>query len=321
MKRILVLGADEFIGRQVMLALAASDWAIPVVDHASVRAGDPERIERRALPMCDASSLGAALGQCQGAVNCLSGRPATIVEGARCLYAAAMAIANPPRIVHVSSMSVYGSATGAIGEDAPLRGDLGAYAKAKVQAEAIMAPYPARVILRPGVEYGPGAAVWSGRIARWLQAGRIGDLGASGDGICNLLYIDDLVTATLAALQLTGVDGDVFNLAMPAAPTWNEYFVQYGRALGAVPVRRITPRALKRETRALAVPLKLLEIAARKLGAPDLVPPPIPPSLVRLTQQEIRLVASRATARMGLRFTPLDEGLAAAAAHYRTSAR
>jgi nucleoside-diphosphate-sugar epimerase len=319
--RILILGADEFIGREVLLALAALNWATPVADPSAVRPGDPQRIVRRALDIRDASQIGAALRDADAVVNCLSGRPADIVAGARALQAVAAGLDHCPRIVHLSSMSVYGSATGAVDEDAPLLGDLGAYAQAKVQAEAALAPYPARVILRPGVEYGPGEPLWSGRVARWLQAGRIGDLGAAGDGICNLLYIDDLVAAVLVALRQAGVEGSIFNLAMPAPPSWNDYFVRYGRALGAVPVRRIGPRALKLETRILAVPLKLLEITAGKLGGGDAVPPPIPPSLLRLAGQEIHLVASRAPAALGIGFTPLDEGLARAAAYYRSSAR
>jgi nucleoside-diphosphate-sugar epimerase len=319
--RVLVLGAEEFIGREVLRALAASGWATAVADHAAVRPGDPERIVRRPLDIRDAAQIGAALRDADAVVNCLSGRPADIVQGARALQIAAAGVAHRPRIVHLSSMSVYGSATGAVDEDAPLLGDLGAYAQAKVQAEAAIAPYPGRVILRPGVEYGPGEPLWSGRVARWLQAGRVGDLGAAGDGICNLLYIDDLVAAILAALRQTGVEGSIFNLAMPSPPSWNDYFVRYGRALGAVPVRRIGPRRLKLETRLLAGPLKLLEIAAGKLGAGGALPPPLPPSVLRLASQEIHLVATRAPAALGLDFTPLDEGLARAAAYYRPTAR
>ena len=37
-------------------------------------------------------------------------------------------------------------------------------------------------ILRPALVYGRGSALWSERVARLLRAGRLGDLGAAGDG-------------------------------------------------------------------------------------------------------------------------------------------
>jgi len=39
------------------------------------------------------------------------------------------------------------------------------------------------------------------------------------------------------------------------------------------------------------------------------VPPPIPPSLLKLMQQEIKLDVRRAEAQLGLRWIPLDVGL------------
>src|SRR5207237_284416 len=112
------------------------------------------------------------------------------------------------------------------------------------------------VVLRPGIVYGPGSAQWSERVARWLHAGRIGDLGACGDGYCNLVHVSDVCAATLKALGTRDAAGRAYNLGSPQPPTWNEYFVEYGRALGAVPVRRISRRRLRIETKILAPPLK-----------------------------------------------------------------
>jgi nucleoside-diphosphate-sugar epimerase len=216
---------------------------------------------------------------------------------------------------------VYGAARSDVAEDAPLRGELGDYARAKIAAEALAAQCRRVVILRPGVEFGPACELWSGRVARWLMAGRIGDLGAAGDGVCNLVYIDDLVDAILCALQRPEAVGGTFNLAMPDPPTWNDYFIAFARALGAVPVRRIGRRRLAWESKVLAPPLKILEIAAHRAGMPATFAPPIPPSLLRLAGQEIRLVSTRARDVLGLRCTPLDQGLADTAAWFRVARR
>jgi len=203
---------------------------------------------------------------------------------------------------------------GLVDETAPLRGDLGAYSTAKVAAETTLAAYPRAVIFRPGCVFGPGSEQWSIRMARLLVARRLGDLGAAGDGFCNLVHVGDVVLAILRALENPGVDGRVFNLSTPQPPTWNEFLVKYATALNAVPVGRISGRRLRIEGKLLAPPLKIAEILCRvcKLDAARL-PPPIPPSLIRLMGQEIRLDTRRAEADLGLRFRDVDEALTSTA--------
>lgn len=308
-QRVLVIGSGGFIGRRVVDALALTDWGTPVpayhrtppaaaaTDHVVIDSTDEAQL-RQALPGID------------GVVNCVAGNYATIVEGARSLFLAAAAQPKPPRIVHLSTMSVYGSATGVVAEDAELRGDLGAYSSAKVAAEHLAAAYPAAVTLRPGCVYGPGSTQWSERIASWLIARRIGDLGSAGDGYANLLYIDDLVAAILSALRTPSIEGEAFNLSMPNPPTWNEYFLAYARALGAVPLHRVSRRRLKLETKLLAPPLKIAEILLGRAGIRRAIfPPPIPPSLLGLWQQEIVLNAHKAEKLLQLKWTPLHQGL------------
>ncbi|MGC1521773.1 MAG: NAD(P)-dependent oxidoreductase [Steroidobacteraceae bacterium] len=300
-QRVLVLGADNFLGRRVVVELGAGDWAEPV-------AGDPAAGE---------GALDRTLDGIDAVVNCFIGKASEISAGARDLFAAAARSTAKPRVVHLSSMSVYGDVSGVVDETAALSTQLGAYAEAKVAAEGFAAGYANSVILRPGCEYGPECPQWSVRMADWLTARRLGDLGAEGDGYCNLLHIDDLVAAILSCLKLTQLTTAVFNVSTPDPPTWNEYLIRYGRALGAVPIRRISQRRLKIETRLLAPPLKVLELAlgAARLGA-HRVPPAMPPSLLRLMRQEIKLDVTRAERVLGLRWTPLEAGLEKTAGWY-----
>jgi nucleoside-diphosphate-sugar epimerase len=298
-REVLVMGCEEFIGSRVMRTLTHCDWARP-----------------RPFDATHLGDLADALQDVDAVVNCLSGHPKVIEAAAKALFETASRCAVPPLIVHISSMSVYGEAIGQVAEDAPLQQALAPYARAKVRAEVLAGAYPRRVILRPGCEYGPGGELWSGRIAKWLYQRRVGDLGTSGDGYCNLVHIDDLVSAVLACLQRAEAIGRTFNLGAKDPPTWNEYFIRYARALRAVPVKRISSRQLALETRLLAPPLKALEIAAGKAGLASLTTPPIPPSLLRLMRQEIRLDCRRAERDLGWTTRPIEQGITETAAWY-----
>jgi nucleoside-diphosphate-sugar epimerase len=314
---ILVLGASGFIGREVVAGLASTDWATPILGVRRASASRSVGFERRIVEATAVDSVQAAMQGVGGVVNCVAGDADTIVRATQALFEAARRTAPAPRIVHLSTMSVYGSAVGLVDETAPLKGDLGPYSAAKVAAEAEAAAYPHAVIFRPGCVFGPGSEQWTLRMARLLLAHRLGDLGSAGDGYCNLVRVSDVVLATLRALQDPSLDGGVFNLSTPEPPTWNQFLIKFGTALRAVPVRRISGRNLRIETKLLAPPLKIAEILARvcKLDA-RLVPPPIPPSLLRLMGQEIRLDTRRAEADLGLRRTPIESTLEEAARWY-----
>jgi nucleoside-diphosphate-sugar epimerase len=300
-QRVLVLGSEHFVAASVLRALAASDWAAPVPF-----SGPP------------ASLSEAHVAGVHSVFNGTMGRPDAIHAQAQALYGALERIDGGVRAVHLSSMTVYGTRSGEVVETAALRSDLGAYGAAQVTAESLAARYPQSVILRPGCEYGPDCPQWSERIARLLCSHRLGDLGAAGDGVCNLLFVDDLVEAILKSLRAPDIDGACFNLAMRSPPTWNEYFTRFARALGAVPVSRIGSRRLKIEARLAAPPLKLLEMMQRRLGLATAIPPAITPSLLNLCSHNITLLSGKAEEALELAWTPLHEGLQRAAAAFKT---
>jgi nucleoside-diphosphate-sugar epimerase len=293
--RVLVCGGSGFVGQRLIAALSGRGWAEPVVENRSAR-------------------LAIQLERVDAVVNCVTGRPADILAAAGALYPAAVKLGRGIPIIHLGSMTVYGSAVGLVAEDASLPADLGPYSRAQLAAEQLAASYPASIRLRPGCEYGPACDHWTGMIARCLLQRRLGDLGAAGDGYCNLLFIDDLIEAIVQALSRPELRGKVFNLAMPEPPTWNQYLVRFAKALGAVPVRRVTARRLRLESKLLAPPLKVAQLMVSTVGAPTgWLPPPLTPSLLHSCRQELRLDASLAQAQMGLQWTPLEVGLARAA--------
>jgi nucleoside-diphosphate-sugar epimerase len=305
--RVLVLGAHGFVGRRLTAMLGMTNWASCTAD-GGIDVPTPE-------------NLPAALAASDAVVNAAQGGPAGIRRAADILFDHAERAAARPRIVHLSSMTVYGSAVGDIDESAELRADLGDYSAAQLAGERRAAAYANCVVLRPGCEYGPSCPDWSERIARLLLARRLGDLGAAGDGYCNLIYLDDLVGAIMAALRAPGIEGQAFNLANPQPPTWNEYFTLFAQALGAVPLRRIGRRRLRWETKVFAPPLRIAELIARRLPLPVRTPAVLSPSLARLCEQEIRLNSRKAEQLLGLRCADLAQGLAQAALAWREATR
>jgi 2-alkyl-3-oxoalkanoate reductase len=307
LKRVVVIGGNGFIGERVVAALRASDWAQPVVASRR-RVSKSDGVEYVQVDATDESALTRALGNAAGVVNCVTGDAATIVANARALFAAAAACTPQPRVVYLSSMAVYGSATGDLDESAPTLVEGSPYGVAKVAAEKIAATYAHAVVLRPGIVYGPHSDWWSVEIARLLSRRRLGDLGPMGQGVCNLLYVEDMAKATLQALRQPNIEGSTFNVAMSLAPTWNEYFALYAQALG-VPVSHISPARLAVELRLLGPALRALDLAAHAAHLPFTPPAAIRPWLIQLTAHKLRLDVSAAERQLRMTWTPLAEAL------------
>lgn len=263
----------------------------------------------------DPLALADALRNYECVINCVAGDFDSIARGAECLSKVA-ADCGCKRIIHLSTMSVYGRFEGVVTEDAPLDPALGWYASAKCAAEGHMRDYArnggALVILRPGCVYGAGSELWVGRIARWLHTRRIGDLGSAGDGWANLVHVDDICTAVLAAVRLPMAQGAtaVFNLAGPDKPRWAEYLIDLAVGVHAVPVRRTSPWQLKLDSHIAGPPLKIAEKVLDRIGVRHRwLPDPLPPSILRLWGQDIRLNSEAASTALPIRWTDYEAGL------------
>ena len=246
---VLVLGASGFIGSRLAASLAAGTAFRPI---AASRRPKPGGV---VLDATDPAAMRKAIKGVPRVVNCIAGSNEAMVRSTQALCDAARA--QPPgRIVHLSSMAVYGSASGSVQESHEAAAPVSGYGEAKIACEQIIRKYVRdggdAVILRPTCVFGPGSTQWTTRLARLLEARRIGDLGSAGDGCCNLAFIDDVVAAIVNALDMRGIAGQTFNLSSPAELTWNEFLVRFAKALGATPVKRIAPRMLKLETKLLA---------------------------------------------------------------------
>ena len=317
--KVLVLGGSGYVGSRLCALLAGSGWATPV--GASWRRPIPG-IEHIRLDTRDAAAMRASMRGIDAVVNCVAGSRAAIVDGARVLTAAALA-AGCRRLVHLSSMAVYGPVEGRIDERMTLDGSLGWYARAKCEAEHHAAAFAdgggAAVVLRPGCIWGPRSELWVGRIGKFLRAGRLGDLGVAGDGWSNLVHVDDVCRAVLASLRTMGAAQDLrtYNLAAPDSPRWNEYFVDLALAIRATPVRRLSARRVKLDAWAAGPLLKIGErIAQRLLADARGLPVPLAPNLLGLWERHLFLDASRAQRELELQWTPYATALQESAAWF-----
>lgn len=314
---ILVLGANGFIGRRVVAALGATGWGTPLLGVRRPAKLQGINYGQRTVEATNVESIAAAMKDATAVVNCVAGDAQTIVGGSRALFEAAARFTPAKHVVHLSTMAVYGSAEGLLDEAAALRADLGPYSESKVAAEQLAANYPSVTIFRPGCVFGPQSEQWTIRYAQLLIARRLGDLGPAGDGCCNLVHVDDVASAVVRALETPRDGVRIFNLSTNEQPTWNEYLVRFATALRAVPVRRVTARRLKIEAKLLAPPLKIAEILSRRSKLdPHRLPPPIPPSLIRLMGQDIRLDTRRVEAELGQRWQNLQASLEETARWY-----
>lgn len=286
-KRVLVVGANGFIGRHIVSAAAARLGGGGVI--AGVRrridpAEFPPDTEQRIVDVTDPASFAAAIDGVTHVVGSVMGSDAGMIAAAR-LGADAAASGRIERFVHLSSIAVHGDATGIAHEtmtDAP---PADRYAAAKQEGERIVhrnAP-GASVILRPGLVYGPGSALWTTRIARLLITGRLGDLGEAGEGTAALVHVDDVAEAAVSACLRPDAAGGIYHLVAAPAPSWNRYLADFGVALGIEP-RAISPARLHAE-RLAAYPLYGWARVARRLGLP--VPETITPGMARLFGQRV----------------------------------
>ena len=318
--KVLVLGGSGHIGKRLLETLAGASGDRPTGASRGFAVSPAQGVDWIKLDTCNVSELTTALRGFDAVVNCVAGDARSISQGTQALTEAARQAGNP-RIIHLSTMSVYGPVEGNVREDAPLNPELGWYGRAKCEAEHHIGDYVRQggeaVVLRPGCVVGPGSELWVGRIARWLQAGRIGDLGVGGDGWSNLVHVDDVCQAAVAALRLPVKPRElpVFNLAAPDSPRWNTYFVDLALALQFTPVRRIRRRQLQLDSWLASPPLKLAQMLSKRFQWPaSALPDYMPPGLMGLWAQHIHLDATQASERLGLIWTTYAAGLQSSAA-------
>lgn len=257
MQKVLVTGAGGFLGGWVVESFQLS--GIPV--RAGVRRWNSTvRLSRRPteIVLCDVLSpeqLRSALDGCDAVVHCAVGDDEVTVAGTRNVLAMADEL-GIGRIVHLSSVAVYGKAPGRIEESQARRSRGNPYAQRKIEAELVCEEFIARgspvVILRPSIIYGPFSQAWTVSFGNRLYSGKWGTFGRLGEGKCNLVYVTDVVQAIYQSLISDRAAGQVFNVNGDDIITWNDYFVRFNEALGNEPLCKLNTWPIAVKARLLA---------------------------------------------------------------------
>jgi nucleoside-diphosphate-sugar epimerase len=236
---VAVLGANGFIGSRLveMFHLARLANVRPVVrSYSSLARLSRFQLDPAIADAFDETALRTAFEGANVVVHAIAGDPKTIVETIAPVYRAAE-VAGVRRLVYLSSASVHGQAPPSnTDETSPLsdRQEI-SYNNAKVQAEQKLRALRAGgtveiVILRPGIVFGP-RSYWVTSFAEALINGQA-YLFNRGQGICNSLYVDNLVHAIYQAATTPGLDNEAFLVGDQERATWAELYAPIAQALG-----------------------------------------------------------------------------------------
>lgn len=271
--KVLVTGADGFVGRAVCAELARAGEtvvagtrnAVPVPDaHEALKLGDLVRL-RDLDDLLDGLDAVVHLAARVHVASDSSPDPAAAyrelnVDATRRLGQAAARV-GVRRLIFLSSVKVHGErTTGRPFDETDAPDPRGPYALSKLEAEQALAEISQEgletVVLRPPLVYGPGVKANFLALLRLCDSGLPLPLGAVSGNRRSLVYVDDLA----GAIRLC--------LAHPQA-VGRTYLVASGPALSTATLVREMRRALGRPERLPSVPPAALRLLARLAGRAD----------------------------------------------------
>ena len=306
-RRVAVTGAGGFIGAAVSTRLAEVGAEVIGVelDAAAAERAEAAGAEPRLADVTDPEATREALrdadlvvhtaaqvrewGSMKDFIRVNVGGTVSVLDAAEA--------AGAERVVHVSSVVVYGYSDERHQEESAHRRAVGIPYIDTKSASDRLAVRRGAVVLRPGDVYGPGSIPWVIRPLEVMSTGAFA-IPEGGSGKMLPVYIDDLAESIHLALR-RGEPGSTYTAWSGERVTFGEYFDRLADAAG-VPAPRRAPRTLMWALGAAA------ETGARALGRP----PPFGRHGAHLLHR--RGTVSNASAREKLGWEPeidLDEGI------------
>lgn len=269
-ERVLVTGAGGFIGGRIAEVLHCSG-------RFTVRAGirrwsTAARIARFPMDIVvadvmDPRSIREAMRGVDLVVNCTKG-PGNVIRESIYNVLKAAQDEGVKRVVHMSTIAVYGDQAGVIDESTPFTRSGSDYGDSKIETEQVCWQFVRDglpiVVLRPTIVYGPFSDLWTVEFAERMVTGKWMLPREYCEGTCNLVYVDDVVLAAIRGLvSPTGLN-EAYNINGPELDiTWNRYFDALNGALGLPPLKA-QDRTTARVMTAVMQPVRTVAKAALK---------------------------------------------------------
>jgi nucleoside-diphosphate-sugar epimerase len=236
---VAVIGAGGFVGARMieMGIIEGRSDLVPVVRAArSLGRIAHLGVRHRMADASDRDALARAIAGCTAVVNLTKGEDDRIASTTRSIYEAAVT-AGVRLIVHLSSAVVFGQVDRPDLPDdaAPAPVPWMPYAREKALAEDFLRERMAdgrvaTVVLRPSLIWGPSSP-WVLGPGHDLVAGTAYLVGG-GQGICDLLYVDNLVRSIEAVVTHPEPPPGFYNVGDDETTTWREYYAALAAGLG-----------------------------------------------------------------------------------------
>ncbi len=248
-KRILVTGANGFIGSHIAARLLEEGARVRGLVHRAPKAAQPE-VEYCLGDVTDADAVARAVAGCEIVIHtaALQAFPplaprrefqAVNVGGTKNLLRA-FRPRGAGRFLHLSTINVHGlPPPHAANADSPLAYSGDRYSDSKVDGEraAVLLARELSIpltIIRPACTFGPGSFAWTLQPLNRIRRGVPVLIGA-GKGLCNPVYIDNLVDLIITALRNDAAAGRAFIGSDGIGVEWREFYAWYARLVGARP--------------------------------------------------------------------------------------
>lgn len=238
MVKVCVVGASGFVGNRAIEILHDAGMAVrPIVRHpSSLQPFTQMGLDGYVANAFDQEALEQAFSGCDVVIHSVLGSPGLIRGSVAPTYRAAQKV-GVHRLIYLSSMIVHTSAPApGTTESTPAIENQPGFPThiAKIDAERKLLQMRKKgsvevVIFRPGIVFGPRSR-WVTALAEQLKQGTAYFIH-DGRGVCNTVYVDNLIHGMGLAMSASGVDGEAFFVGDREQVTWFDFYRPFADAL------------------------------------------------------------------------------------------